>query len=190
MNSQYIVNSLDKILRWILRLVLINVLWVFYTLLGLIAGGIFPATLSALKIFRKWILGDVDVPIRSTFKQEFRKDFKKANLVGWILTFAGLVLYVNYLAIRSMGEINIVFLAAFYLLILFYVNLVIWSFPQLAHYNGSIKHFFKNAIIMGIGRFHYTIGIGLYLFIVLYISLRYPGMLPFFTISIAAFGWI
>ncbi|PPA69908.1 YesL family protein [Jeotgalibacillus proteolyticus] len=190
MTSQNIVNSLDKILTWIMRLVLVNVLWVLYTMLGLIVGGIFPATIAALKIFRKWTMGDLDVSIRKTFKQEYREEFINANIVGWILTIAGAVLYTNYLAIKSMGDINIIFSVAFYLLILFYVNLVIWSFPQLAHYNGNIAHFFRNAIIIGFGQLHYTIAIGMYLFIVLYFSLKFPGLLPFFTISIAAYGWI
>ncbi|MGD7046342.1 YesL family protein [Jeotgalibacillus proteolyticus] len=189
MNSQYIVNSLDKILTWIMRLVLINLLWIYYTVIGLMAGGIFPATLSALKIFRKWMLGDLEIPIRKTFKEEYRKDFGKANAVGWILTFAGLILYGNYLAIKSLGEINTFVLAAFYLLILFYINLVVWSFPQLAHYNGDIKQLFKNAIIMGFGKFHYTIAISLYVFSVFYISLKFPGLLPFFTVSLTALGW-
>ncbi|WP_455662061.1 hypothetical protein [Pradoshia sp.] len=69
-------------------------------------------------------------------------------------------------------------------------NLVIWSFPQLAHYNGKISNFFRNAIIIGFGRIHYTIAVMAYLFAVLYISLKFPGLLPFFTISAAAFGWI
>ncbi|WP_404330145.1 YesL family protein [Mesobacillus maritimus] len=190
MKSQQIVNTLDRIFTWITRLVVINVLWILYTLIGLIVGGIFPATVSVLKIFRKWIMGEDEFSIWGTFKQEYRKEFIKSNVVGWILTMAGVILYLNYLVIKSMGDTNIVFLVAFYLLILFYLNLVIWSFPQLAHYNGKVKHFFKNAIILGFGRFHYTLAIMVYIFIVLYVSLKFPGILPFFTISIGTYGWI
>jgi len=190
MKSQQIVTTLDRIFTWITRLVVLNVLWFFYTLMGLIVGGIFPATLTVLKISRKWIMGEDQFPIWGTFKQEYRKEFVKSNLVGWILTIAGVILYLNYLVLKGMGDMNIVFYVAFYLIILFYLNLVIWSFPQLAHYNGKVKHFFKNAIILGFGRFHYTIAIMVYIFIVLYISLRFPGVLPFFTISIGTYGWI
>ncbi|MRX71527.1 DUF624 domain-containing protein [Bacillus lacus] len=190
MNSQYIVNSLDKIFIWITRLVAINVLWVFYTMIGLIAGGIFPATLTVLKIFRMWIMGDPHVPIWSTFQQEYWKVFWTSNMMGWMMTIAGGVLYFNYTVMKSMGSLNIVTYAAFYLLILFYLNVLIWSFPQLAHYNGSIKLVFKNAIIFGFGKFHYTVAIMVYMFAVLYVSLNYPGILPFFTISVLAFGWI
>jgi len=190
MRGQQIVTTLDRIFTWITRLVVLNVLWVFYTLIGLIVGGIFPATLTVLKISRKWIMGEDQFPIWSTFKQEYRKEFAKSNLVGWILTIAGMILYLNYLVLKGMGDMNIVFYVAFYLLILFYLNLVIWSFPQLVHYNGKVKHFFKNAIILGFGRFHYTIAIVVYIFIVLYVSLRFPGVLPFFTISIGTYGWI
>ncbi|MCM3670931.1 YesL family protein [Mesobacillus maritimus] len=190
MRSQKIVQSLDRFFTWITRLVVINVLWVLYTLMGLIVGGIFPATMAVLKIFRLWIMGDQEVPIWRTFKQEYRKAFIQSNVVGWILTFAGLILYLNYLVMKSMGEMNIVFYVAFYLLVLFYLNLVIWSFPQLAHYNGKIRDFFRNSIILGFGRFHYTMLIVGYIFTVLYVSLRFPGILPFFTISIVTYGWI
>lgn len=190
MSGQRIVNSLDKIFTWIMRLAAINALWFLFTLKGLIICGIFPATLSALKIFRKWRLGNDDFHIWNTFKHEYRKEFAKSNTIGWILAMAGMILYLNYLAIQSMSNVNIIFHAAFYLLIFFYINLVIWSFPQLAHYDGKITHFFRNAIIIGFGRIHYTIAVMVYFFAVLYISLKFPGFLPFFTISTAAFGWI
>ncbi len=190
MSSQNIVNSLDKIFTWITRLFILNVLWLLFTMIGIIVGGIFPATLSVLKIFRLWIMGEKHIPIWSTFKEEYLKGFLKSNTIGWILAFAGMTLYLNYLVIKSMGNPNIIIYAAFYLLILFYVNLVVWSFPQLAHYNGKVMHFFKYAIILGIGKFHYSIAIVIYVFIVLYISLYFPGILPFFTISLSSFGWI
>ena len=190
MNAQRIVNTLDKIFTWIMRLAAVNALWFLYTLKGLIVLGLFPATLSAMKIFRKWKLGDFDFPIWKTFKQEYQTEFGKSNTIGWILAMAGMVLYFNYLAIQSMGSVSILSYVAFYLLIFFYLTLVIWSFPQLAHYDGRISHFFKNAIIIGFGRIHYTLAVIVYIFAVLYVSLKFPGLLPFFTMSALAFGWI
>ncbi|WP_368996977.1 YesL family protein [Caldifermentibacillus hisashii] len=190
MSIQNFVNSLDRIFTWITRLVVINILWFFFAIIGLIVAGIFPATLSVMRIFRKWIFYDKDFSIWSTFKQEYRKEFIKSNLIGWILTIIGIILFINYLLLKSMSNISIVFPVAFYILILFYINIVIWSFPQLAHYNGSISQYFKNAIILGFGGFHYTIAIVIYMFSILYISLKFPGILPFFTISIGAFGWV
>lgn len=190
MSSQNIVNSLDRLFTWITRLVVLNLLWIFYTIIGLVVGGIFPATLSVLKIFRKWIIGEEEVPLWSTFRQEYRRDFIKSNIIGWILTLAGMILFMNYLVIKSTENISVLIPVAFYILIILYINVLIWSFPQLAHYNGEIKVFLKNAIILGFGKLHYTIAIIIYLFIVMYISLSFPGILPFFTVSIGAFGWI
>jgi|GEM_PF-1991676 len=190
MNAQRIVNTLDKIFTWIMRLAAVNALWFWYTLKGLIVLGFFPSTLSALKIFRKWKLGDFDFPIWKTFKQEYHAEFRKSNIIGWILAMAGMVLYLNYLAIQSVDSVSILSHVAFYLLIFFYLTLVIWSFPQLAHYDGKISHFFKNAIIIGFGRIHYTIAVTVYIFAVLYVSLKFPGLLPFFTMSGITVGWI
>ena len=190
MNAQSIVNSLDRFFTWIMRFAAINALWILFTLKGLLLGGLFPATLSALKIFRKWRLGDFEFSIWTTFKQEYKREFVKSNIIGWILVMAGMILYLNYLAIQTMNSTHIVFHAAFYLVIFFYLNLVIWSFPQLAHYDGKITHLFRNAIIIGFGRIHYTLAIMVYMFTMLYISLTFPGVLPFFTVSAIAFGWI
>lgn len=190
MDAQRIVNMLNKIFTWIMKIAAVNALWFLYTLKGAILLGLFPATLSALKICRRWKLGDSDIPIWKTFSQEYRAEFGKSNTIGWILAVAGMVLSLNYLAIQSMGSVSILSYVAFYLLIFFYLTLVIWSFPQLAHYDGKVSHLFKNAIIIGVGRIHYTIAVMVYVFAVIYISLRFPGLLPFFTVSAAAFGWI
>src|SRR5690606_8549617 len=148
-------NSLDRLFTWITRLVVLNLLWIFYTIIGLVVGGIFPATLSVLKIFRKWIIGEEEVPLWSTFRQEYRRDFIKSNIIGWILTLSGMILFMNYLVIKSTENISVLIPVAFYILIILYINVLIWSFPQLAHYNGEIKVFLKNAIILGFGKLHY-----------------------------------
>ncbi|WP_052015619.1 DUF624 domain-containing protein [Alkalihalobacillus hemicellulosilyticus] len=61
MNGNQIVSSLDRILRWILQLVAINLLWLFYSMLGLFIVGVFPATLAAFGLSRKLIMEQDDV---------------------------------------------------------------------------------------------------------------------------------
>ncbi|WP_408011396.1 YesL family protein [Pseudalkalibacillus sp. A8] len=189
MNGKQIVTTLDLILRWIMRLAAINVLWFFYSLLGFFVGGVFPATVAALGVSRKLLNGEQDIKIWRTFKQIYRQEFASANILGWLLSVVGALLYLNYqVIVNSAGEIIFVIPFIFYLVLFFYIIIVLWSFPLLAHYHATWFQQIKNALIIGLTKIHYTFASGLVVFAVMYFSLVYPGVIPFFSISVAALG--
>jgi uncharacterized membrane protein YesL len=189
MNGKQIVTKLEYLLNWIVRLVMLNLLWILFSILGLMVAGIFPATAAVLAVARKWLLGEQDMKIWNTFKQIYLQEFKTANLMGWILSTIGIILYFNYRVIQSnAGEIVHLVTFAFYFIIFFYIILVIWSFPLQAHYKATNLQHFKNAIIIGLSKFHYTIISGAIVFAIAYFSLSYPGVIPFFTISAVGIG--
>jgi uncharacterized membrane protein YesL len=189
MNGKQIVTSLDLILQWIMRLAVVNGLWILFSLRGLIVGGIFPATVAALGVSRKWIMGDKEIKIWKTFKQIYRQEFFGANIMGWVLFIVGGLLYLNYRVIaNTTGEIIFVIPFAFYLVLFFYTIIVIWSFPLLVHYQGTWFQHIRNALIIGLTKIHYTLASGLVVFAITYFSLDFPGFIPFFSISMAAIG--
>ncbi|WP_416147540.1 YesL family protein [Salipaludibacillus sp. HK11] len=189
MDGKQVVSSLDRILRWMMQLAAINLLWFFYSLLGLIIGGVFPATLAALGVSRKLIMGDRDIKIWKTFKQIYLKEFIVSNVMGWFLSIIGGLLYLNYRVIaNSPGEIVFVIPFAFYLVLFFYIIIVLWSFPLLAHYQTSWFRHIRNALIIGLTKLHYTFASGFVVFTVVYLSLDFPGFIPFFSISFVSLG--
>jgi len=189
MNAKQIVSSIDLILYWVTSLAFINVLWILFTLRGLVVGGAFPATIAALGVSRKLILRDSEVKIWQTFKQVYREEFLQSNILGWFLSIIGGLLYINFRIIsKSAGDFAIVTPFAFYFVLFFYSIIVIWSFPLLAHYKATWFQHVKNAFIIGLTKFHYTFAIGLLAFTVMYFSLEYPGLVPFFSISVFAMG--
>ncbi|MFD2217124.1 YesL family protein [Metabacillus endolithicus] len=193
MNGKEIVSKLDFILQWIFRLVVLNVAWIFFSVLGLFVAGIFPSTAAMLSVARKWILGEHDIKIFQTFKKIYRQEFATANILGWILTITGVILYVNFQLMKnSVSVFSIVTPFAFYLMVFFYMILLIWAFPMLVHYKATWRQHLKNAIIVGLSKIHYTLMCGLAIFLVLYLSLSYPGIIPFFTISVLGIGvmWV
>ncbi|WP_121664274.1 YesL family protein [Metabacillus litoralis] len=193
MNGKEIVSKLDFILQWIFRLVVLNVAWIFYSVLGLFVAGIFPATAAMLSVARKWILGEHDIKIFQTFKNAYRQEFATANILGWILTITGVILYVNFQLMKnSVSVFSVVTPFAFYLMVFFYMILLIWAFPMLVHYKATWRQHLKNAIIVGLSKIHYTLMCGLAIFAILYLSLSYPGIIPFFTISVLGIGvmWV
>lgn len=190
-----IVTTLDSLMQWITRVVALNLLWILYAFAGLLVAGIFPATTATLGIARKWVCGEREVKLWKTFKKMYKENFVASNILGWIITLAGAILYFNFVVISSAdGEIAIFIPFAFYFILFFYVIIVIWSFPLSAHYNASWIQHFKNALIIGLTKLHYTIAISIVLFSIVYFSLGFPGLIPFFSISIAAiccmwFAW-
>ncbi|WP_084822341.1 YesL family protein [Bacillus sp. SA1-12] len=188
MNGNRIVTKLDYLLHWVVRLVILNVLWFLFSILGLFVAGIFPATAAVLGIVRKWLMGD-KVKIWSSFKDIYRQEFKAANLMGWILSLMGIILFLNYrVIVNNHSEIVFIVPFAFYFIIFFYTILVIWSFPLLVHYKATCFKHFKNAIIIGLTKIQYTIVSGAIVSCLVYVSLSYPGVIPFFTISAIGMG--
>lgn len=193
MDGSQIVLSLDRILRWIVQLVAINLLWFYYTMLGVFIGGVFPATVAALGLSRKIIMGEADVEKKKLFKQIYKEEFLRANLMGWLLTIIAGILYINYYAIvNSSEELLFVFPFTFYFILFFYLIVVIWVFPLLAHYQTTFFGYIRNAVIIGLTKIHYTLASGSVIFLVVYFSLDFPGIIPFFSISVIAIScmWI
>ncbi|MBM7553144.1 YesL family protein [Thalassobacillus pellis] len=189
MNGKQIVTTLDLVLHWIMRLAVVNGLWFLFSLRGLLIGGIFPATAAVLGLARKWLMGQEEVKLWKTFKQIYRQEFVIANTIGWILTIFGGLLYLNYKVIAgSGGEVLFIVPFAFYLLLFFYTIVALWVFPLMVHYKTGWRQYLKNALIIGVTKLHYTLAIAVVVFAVLYYSLEYPGMIPFFTISLMATG--
>jgi uncharacterized membrane protein YesL len=189
MNGKKIVTSLDFILQWIMRLAAVNLLWFLFSFLGLLVGGVFPATTAVLGVARKWILGDHELKLWKTFKQIYCQEFISSNVLGWFLAIIGGLLFVNYQVIaNSAGEILFIIPFAFYFLLFFYTLIVIWSFPLLVHYQANCFQHIRNALIIGLTKIHYTLASGLVVFAVTYFSLEYPGFIPLFSISIATVG--
>lgn len=192
MDGKQIVSSLDRMMYWIMRLAILNGLWFLFSILGLFLAGVFPATVAVLGVARKWIMGNDEIHIFQTFKEIYKQEFKNANLLGWILTIMGIVLYLNYRVMLNTADLLFIIPFAFYLLVFFYSIIVVWSFPLMAHYEAKWHQHVKNAFIIGISKIHYTLLLGMVIFIVHYISLKIPAFILFFSIATGLSGcmWV
>jgi uncharacterized membrane protein YesL len=88
------------------RLVLVNVLFVAGTLAGLVLFGLFPAAVAASTVLGRLRLGSPgdnsagDHVVRD-FARVYRSQFRQANRVGSIFWLAGVVLFLNVLAVTG-----------------------------------------------------------------------------------------
>lgn len=189
MQGRVIVSTLDVIFTWIVKLAILNVLWFLFSFFGLFVAGVFPATAAALGVSRKWLMGDADIKIWMTFKQIYRREFVSSNMIGWFVTILGGFLYLDYQIINGwLGQLSFMIPFLFFFVLFFYLLIAIWSFPLLVHYKAHWFEYIRNAVIIGLTKIHYTLASFLIIFTVAYCSLSFPGIIPFFSVSLGTVG--
>src|SRR5699024_2683932 len=81
---------------WLTRLAYLNLLWIAFTIIGLGIFGFMPATTAMFAIARKWLHGEVDIPITKTFWQQYKASFFQTNILGLLLGGVGYLLVVEF----------------------------------------------------------------------------------------------
>lgn len=138
----------------VILLLYVNLLWVLFTLAGLIIFGLGPSTVAMFTVFRKWSMGENDIPVFKTFWQSIKKDFLKANILSLILLFIGYMLYVNFkvLPLLDLQTEWLLLISRYILLIalIIYGTMMIYIFPMYVHYENNFFVYFKNSILIAI----------------------------------------
>src|SRR5699024_264615 len=90
-----IVLWIYKIGRWLGKMILLNFLWLIFTILGLGVLGISPATSALVYVMYQWFEGGTDIPIFKTFYSFYKENFWNTNGIGLILFAIILFLLVD-----------------------------------------------------------------------------------------------
>ncbi|HET7616371.1 MAG TPA: DUF624 domain-containing protein, partial [Bacillales bacterium] len=89
-------NTLIVVMEWLTRLAYINILWLLFTLAGLVVFGFGPATNAMFALMRKWLLyPEEDVPVWKTFYRIYRSEFVRSNVLTSIVFLLGVILYFD-----------------------------------------------------------------------------------------------
>lgn len=178
-------NGIFKLTEWISRLAILNLLWIGFSLVGLIIFGLFPATVAMFSVIRQWLLGKTDLPIFQLYWRAFRTDFFKANGYGVLIAIIGLMIYADlvYLAFHDMSHLMLVQLPIFLFILLTFLYL----FPTHVHYKlgflSVIKQAFLIMVIHPLQTITMLIGIAACLVLMYYV----PALALFFSGSFTAF---
>ncbi|SDZ31250.1 Uncharacterized membrane protein YesL [Evansella caseinilytica] len=179
--------TVNRVLEWITKLAYLNILWLVFTLLGIVVLGLFPSTAATFAVVRKWIMKETDVPVFKTFWSAYKKEFFRSNLLGYVLVFVGAVLVIDLLFFNQSSSpvfhvlsIPVMAFSFLFLLMLFYV------FPVFVHYEMNMLQILKNSFFMVLLNplptavmLAGTLGIGFILF-------KLQGLLPIFGMSALA----
>ncbi|MFC0558298.1 YesL family protein [Halalkalibacter alkalisediminis] len=172
---------------FISRLAYINLLWILFTLMGLIVFGFMPATVAMFAVTRKWVNGADDFPIFKRFWQHYKEEIIKSNLFGLFFVFIGYILYVNFMIVADqvlwMTIVRYILLVASIL----YIVTVLMFFPVYVHLQLKGPEYIKTALLLGIAYPQYTIIMVVGIVGIQYIMMFLPGLIPFFTASLISY---
>lgn len=182
------IGALYKLGDWVIRLVYVNILWVLFIGVGGIVLGIMPSTTALFSVMRKWMKGETDLPIFKTYWRSFKKDFKKANLLGLVLGVISLILYVDYRVILISPGATFQILALVLMVILFLFSLMcLYLFPVFASYEMKLFQYFKFSFLFAFASPLSTIIMLVGLFFTGILLTMVPGLIIFFGASATAF---
>jgi len=187
MNFETIVWKLYDIANWIMRLIYLNLLWIFFSLLGLGIFGVFPSTAAMFSISRKWLFRETDIPLTKTFFSYFKKNFIQMNKIGIAMIIIGIILYVDLKFFQASEHIisSILSYVMIFALIIYFAS-ILYLFPIYVHFKFKTFEYIKQSIIASLGKPLITIMMfsASYLLYRLFIFL--PIVLMFFVGSLSS----
>lgn len=167
----------NYILNWIVRLAYINLLWIFFILVGGIVFGFLPSTVAMFSIMRKWLNNDDDFPVLHKFYYYYKQEFIKANLLGVMLLVAGFILYIDsQLIMAFQGVIKVVLLGSFVTVGVLYILILFYIIPVFVQYKNGVFQYIKSAILIGISYPLRTLLMSISVVSILFICFIFPAI--------------
>ncbi|AMQ06127.1 MULTISPECIES: YesL family protein [Sporosarcina] len=180
-------EKFNRISYRMIELAYINLLWIFFTLVGLIAFGIFPATAAMFAVVRKLIRGEEKFKILPMFWTLFRTDFLKTNGFGLIFLVISYCFYFNFYFLQlNSGELQFLFPVLIFILISSIITLLFF-FPVYVHFNLKFFQYIKQSFLIAITSPIEVITIGALAGGIYFVSTLFPGIIPLFTGSVFAY---
>jgi len=149
MSGRGFLGGFYDLLEWISRLAFLNILWISFSLMGLLVFGFFPATVAMFAVVRKWMLQKDDVGIFRTFGDTYKREFWKSNLLGLIISVISLVLYIDFAFIKdSTNQFVSIFYIPLFIITLIFICMLFYIIPIFVHFNMSMKQVWKSSFFV------------------------------------------
>jgi uncharacterized membrane protein YesL len=188
-NQKGLLGTFYIVMEWVTRIAYVNLLWIVFSLLGIIIIGFAPATTAMYTITRKWSMGNSDVPIFPTFWRTYRSEILRANKLFWPLIIVGYILYIDYQYLTSMqGLAFLTMMFVFVNVSILYLILLLYLFPVFVHFKLKTFQYYKQALIAGISSPLSTFLMIVSIILVGLLIERIPGLLPVFPACLLSFA--
>lgn len=151
MDATGMTGKLYQACLWISRLAYMNLLWLVFIAMGLVFFGFAPSTVAMFTIIRKWLQGERELPLFSTFMEIFKREFWTSNRLGLVLMASIFIIWFEWQLIRAVqGTLYPILVGCFIGLTLLFMVVLIYIFPVFVHYENKTIHYVKVAFLLGI----------------------------------------
>ncbi|RXZ00092.1 YesL family protein [Fictibacillus sp. S7] len=175
---------LMEVCNWLMRMAYINILWMVFTLLGVVVAGFSPATAAAFSVCRRWIRSDEEFPVFRVFWQEYKQNFAGSQAYGWISIVLMGVLYLDFLYFSSKSSILFFVLTVIAIVLSIMLAMaVVYIFPVYTHYRLNFLQYWKYALSIAMVHPLQTIFTMVGAITIGAVLIKLPSLLPFFGVS-------
>jgi uncharacterized membrane protein YesL len=149
LNGTKSVNRIYSATEWIAKFAYINLLWIGFSLVGLIVLGFFPATISLFAVIRKWIMGEGDIPIFRTFWTTYKSEFLRSNGLGLLVAVVSGLIVLDLVFMKNLGNgFTNAIQFPLYMFLFAVVMTMFYLFPVYVHYELKLIQMIKNSFFM------------------------------------------
>ncbi|MFD1607479.1 YesL family protein [Oceanobacillus luteolus] len=151
--AEAIVWKVYEYSSWIMKMIYLNLLWIIFSLAGLVVFGFFPATQAMFAVTRRWILGEKEIPVFKTFWQAYKAGFVQVNIIGYVLTILGVILYIDLKFFQQSEHLLFSVLAFFIIFAMFiFFAMILYIFPMYVHYKFKTLEYLRKAFVIVLGK--------------------------------------
>ncbi|MFC4386638.1 YesL family protein [Gracilibacillus marinus] len=171
---------------WLAKIMVLQIYWVLFTVLGLGIFGIAPATVAVSTIIHGWFTEKKNVALFKEFIAIYRRSFKKSNLLFWGWAFIGLFLYFDYFVSKT-------YIQSFYfhIVIMLVIVITLGSFAHFltvfVRYDLPLLQYFKQSFLIALARPMESIAIFVALLLLYYVYMFLPVLAVFIGVPLTLY---
>ncbi len=174
--------------EWIYRLVLLNFIWMGFSLIGLGVLGIFPATAAMFALLRKWMVKKQDCRLIKDFAHYYKASFIKSNVIGYSIFAIWAIVWADVQYFLHSTNAILVILAYLLFLLLIGISMsMLMVFPIFVHYELSFSQYMKEALKYPITHVAQSMLVMLVIGVYMIALLKISGFFVFLGISFPCF---
>lgn len=162
------------------KVVYLNLLWIGFSLLGLVVLGVGPATYAMTKYYDRWFRHQEEPPVFRTFLKYYKERYKQSVIMSLIQMLIAVVLIVNIFHVTQwfLQVANVL------MFILFIIGSTHIYTVMAALKFTTLREIVRASFMMGLGYLHFTIILWTVLLSVYYgLSITFPSLLILFGIG-------
>ena len=143
-------SKLFVVCEWIMNLVLLNLLFLFFSCAGLILFGFAPAYTAMSLIFKQLSEGE-DVRVIRSFYTIFKSELIKSNKFGILYGYLFILLCINFLFIQALPvTIQTAAMLVLIVLTILVLGSSLYIFPLYTKFESTVWLLIKNSLLLAI----------------------------------------